>query len=261
MKNKGIKAAVLAIVSICIFTGCTGGAGTHAQTGSQSIGQVIQSGINEADSLAVAGKEDSTAPAEDSSNGTVVKLSEETDTGRNSGTGNGSEEGSVSGNEAETNSVTDNTEDTSAGADEGSENGMTEEISEDPAKDSNETEKKDQDIYTNIDVDLSVLSGGLVYSEVYNMMADPNSYIGKVIKMTGSYSYYYDEMGDKEYHACIIQDATACCAQGIEFVTTDDFKYPDDFPETGQDITVTGVFDIYYEADFVFMTLRDAVIG
>ena len=260
MKNKGIKAAALAIASVFIFTGCTEGAGTHAQTGPQSIGQVIQSGINEADSSAGAGKEDSAAPAEDSSNGTVVNASEETDTGRNSGTENGSEEGSVSGNEAETNSVTDNTEDTSAGADEGSENGMADEISDDPAKDSNETEKTDQDLYTNIDVDLTVLSGGLVYSEVYNMMSDPDSYIGKVIKMTGSYSYYYDESGDKEYHACIIQDATACCAQGIEFEPTNEFTYPDSFPRTGEDITVIGVFDIYYEIDFAFMTLRDAVI-
>ncbi len=67
-------------------------------------------------------------------------------------------------------------------------------------------------------------------------------------------------MEDKEYHACIIQDATACCAQGIEFEPTADYVYPTDFPATGEDITVIGVFDIYYEADFVFMTLRDAKI-
>ena len=43
----------------------------------------------------------------------------------------------------------------------------------------------------------------------------------------------------------IIQDATQCCAQGIEFVPLEDYTYPDDFPEIGENICVTGVFDTY----------------
>ena len=109
-----------------------------------------------------------------------------------------------------------------------------------------------------IDVDLTVLSSTMVYSEVYNMMVKPDDYIGKTVKMTGMYSYYHDDATGNDYHACIIQDATACCAQGIEFTTTDEFKYPDDYPEMGDDVTVIGRFDIYYEGDFCFMTLLDA---
>lgn len=125
--------------------------------------------------------------------------------------------------------------------------------SQEPEKVAQETQEEGD-----IDVDLTVLSSTMVYSEVYNMMVKPDDYIGKTVKMTGMYSYYHDDATGIDYHACIIQDATACCAQGIEFTTIDEFKYPDDYPEMGDDVTVIGRFDIYYEGDFCFMTLLDA---
>lgn len=68
------------------------------------------------------------------------------------------------------------------------------------------------------DLDLSKLSGTVVYSQVYNMMAEPDAYLGQVIKMAGYYSAYEDKERGVVYHACVIPDATACCAQGIEFI-------------------------------------------
>ena len=76
----------------------------------------------------------------------------------------------------------------------------------------------------------------------------------------GLFSYYHDDSTNKDYYACIIQDATACCAQGIEFVLTDDYTYPDDYPEPGEEICVAGTFETYMEADFLFMNLKDAWI-
>ena len=38
-----------------------------------------------------------------------------------------------------------------------------------------------------------------------------------IVKMEGLYATAYDDASDKRYYACIIQDATACCSQGIEF--------------------------------------------
>ena len=111
-----------------------------------------------------------------------------------------------------------------------------------------------------IDIDLTVLSSDLVYAEVYNMMARPDDYVGKVVKMTGAYSYYHDDATGSDYHACIIQDATACCAQGIEFVPTAEYSFPEDYPADGEDVTVVGIFDVYLEADFAFLTLREADI-
>ncbi len=107
-------------------------------------------------------------------------------------------------------------------------------------------------------IDLTIMSSTVVYAEVYNMMYYPEKYVGKTIKMTGLYDDYYDEATAKRYHACIIMDATACCAQGIEFILTDDYEYPSDYPEEADDITVEGVFDIYTEESGDYCTLRNA---
>ena len=107
-----------------------------------------------------------------------------------------------------------------------------------------------------IDIDLTSLSSTLVYSEVYNMMSIPENYIGKTIKMNGTYTYYRDDSSGLEYYSCIIKDATACCAQGIEFVPDN----PEAIPADGADVTVVGVFDTYMEGEYMYCTLRDATI-
>lgn len=110
------------------------------------------------------------------------------------------------------------------------------------------------------DVDLTQLSSTMVYSEVYNMMCYPENYIGKSVKMNGSYTSFYDEATDKHYSACIIMDATACCAQGIEFELTDDFVYPQDYPNEGDPICVVGTFETYNEGENRYCTLKNATI-
>ena len=103
-----------------------------------------------------------------------------------------------------------------------------------------------------IDVDLTKLSSTMVYSEVYNMITSPDQYIGKTVKMKGPFAFYYDEATDTRYYACIIRDATACCAQGIEFVLTDDY------PQVDEEICVVGVFDTYRDGEYTYCTLRNA---
>ena len=107
-------------------------------------------------------------------------------------------------------------------------------------------------------VDLTVMSSTVVYGQVYNMMYYPEKFIGKTVKMKGLYSDYYDQASGKHYYACIIMDATACCAQGVEFILTEDYKYPDDYPEDGDEITVEGTFDVYEEDGGSYCTLRNA---
>ena len=109
-----------------------------------------------------------------------------------------------------------------------------------------------------IDVDLTAISGILVYSEVYNMMSTPENYMGKKIKMEGIYAIYFDDTYSTRYDACIVQDATACCATGIEFELSDELKFPDDYPEEGDIITVEGIFDTYDEGSYTYCTLRNA---
>ena len=115
-----------------------------------------------------------------------------------------------------------------------------------------------------VDVDLTVLSSTMVYSEVYNMLYyDPESYYGKTIKMTGVFSIYQMVVDgvtqpDPVAYACIIADATACCAQGMEFVLEGDFTYPDDYPELGAEITVIGEFQPYEENGMTWYHLINA---
>ncbi len=110
----------------------------------------------------------------------------------------------------------------------------------------------------NSNIDLTVLSATAVYGEVYNMMYYPEKYIGKIVTMQGLYSDYLDEATGKHYYACVIMDATACCAQGIEFILTKDYKYPDDYPKEGDNITVKGIFDTYEEEGGMYCTLKEA---
>ena len=109
-----------------------------------------------------------------------------------------------------------------------------------------------------VDVDLTALSSTMVYSEVYSMLTAPEEYIGKTVKMSGRYTSFHDETTGNDYNACIIRDATACCAQGIEFELNSQYTYPDDYPQEDEQITVTGVFTTYQEGNSTYCTLRNA---
>ena len=111
-----------------------------------------------------------------------------------------------------------------------------------------------------IDVDLTTLSGTMVYAEVYDMMFSPEKYIGKKIKMRGQFAYYEDTETENIYFACIISDATACCSQGIEFVLAEKRNFPADYPSEGTEITVSGTFETYEEYGNRYCRLANATL-
>ena len=100
---------------------------------------------------------------------------------------------------------------------------------------------------TKVDLDLTKMSSTFVYSQIFNMMVEPEQYLGKTIKMKGLFASYDlpPEFGRKKSFAVIILDATACCQQGIEFIWEGYHPYPQDYPKEGNPITVTGVFKMY----------------
>ena len=110
-----------------------------------------------------------------------------------------------------------------------------------------------------VDIDLTKLSSTMVYAEVYSMLSEPRNYIGKTVRMQGDYSFFHDKVNDVMYHACLIKDATACCAQGLEFVLNDDYQYPEDYPKPGDEVTIVGQFNFYNEGDYIYYNLIDAV--
>lgn len=112
-----------------------------------------------------------------------------------------------------------------------------------------------------IDVDLTQLSSTMVYAEVFNMLVSPESYEGKTIKMRGNFNYYQamtveGKMMDRLFYACSIADATACCAQGLEFELAGNKKFPDEYPPRGSEITVVGTFEIYKDKKYGFTSSR-----
>lgn len=112
-------------------------------------------------------------------------------------------------------------------------------------------------------VDLTALSSTMVYAEVFAMMSSPEDYVGKTVKMQGIFSkgqlYAAGSLNDGgTVFACVIQDATACCAQGIPFELAGDHTYPQDYPELGDAITVVGTFEIHQQEGMQFCRLRDA---
>lgn len=107
-----------------------------------------------------------------------------------------------------------------------------------------------------IDVDLTMMSGTVVYAQVFDMVSQPEFYIGQTVRMHGVFAMA--EGADRNYYACVIADAAACCAQGIEFVLQGSPSFPDDYPELGTRITVQGTFDTYMEDGVRYCQLINA---
>ncbi|MBR1914070.1 MAG: hypothetical protein IJ827_04520 [Lachnospiraceae bacterium] len=111
---------------------------------------------------------------------------------------------------------------------------------------------------SDVDIDLTLMSSTMVYSQVLQMMMEPQGFVGKTVRMEGEYNYFHSDENGKDYFACIVQDATACCAQGIEFMLDDTYRYPEDYPEDFAYITVSGTFSTYEEDGMMYCTLLDA---
>ncbi len=111
--------------------------------------------------------------------------------------------------------------------------------------------------YEEIDLDLTAMSDTVMYSVVTDMANNPEEYMGRTVKITGAFASMYGEDQGKMLYACLIQDATACCSQGLEFEPTEE---PDESLEQGDEITVVGILDFYEEDDVTYCTLRNAVM-
>ena len=64
----------------------------------------------------------------------------------------------------------------------------------------------------------------------------------------------------QNYFYCIIEDALACCAQGLEVELADpSAAYPQDYPAEGSQVRVVGTVELYEENGFRYLHLTDAV--
>ncbi len=106
------------------------------------------------------------------------------------------------------------------------------------------------------DVDLTILDAQMTYAQVYDMVYNPSLYEGKKVRAAGAFAHAED--GGKDYFAVMIKDATACCAQGLEFELEGEHKFPDDYPDTDANIIVWGEFASYEESGYTYITLKNA---
>lgn len=142
---------------------------------------------------------------------------------------------------------------------------MTEDAEETTETETTTTEVTAEDsTIPGVDYDLTSMSKDMVYATIYQVMYEPDKYVGKVFRVQGPYyPVYVDETG-KYYHYCLIQDAAACCTQGMEFVWEDGSHiYPDEYPAENTEITVQGTFEIYTEdedSSFVYFRLNPATL-
>jgi hypothetical protein len=94
---------------------------------------------------------------------------------------------------------------------------------------------------SSIDVDMTKLSSTMAFAELYNIMVNADDYLGKTVKIRGSYNAMLSDLTNQYCHLVIIGDATSCCEIGIEFVWNGSHEYPEDYPEVYKRIEVVGV--------------------
>ena len=112
---------------------------------------------------------------------------------------------------------------------------------------------------SSVDIDLTVMSSDMVYATVYQLMFESDDYVGKTIKVRGNYLASWYDKTQQYYHCVIIQDATACCAQGLEFIWGDgSHAYPDDYPANDTEVEIIGEFETYVEDGYEYCRLKNA---
>ncbi len=97
-----------------------------------------------------------------------------------------------------------------------------------------------------MDVDLTALSSTMVFAEVLHMMQEPSDYMGKIIRVRGPYATNFYPPTGLNYHYVVVEDAAACCAQGLEFIWSGEHA-AEDYPKKQARIEVVGKFDCYEE--------------
>lgn len=120
------------------------------------------------------------------------------------------------------------------------------EINEDKNEENKKAENVGEENQKDIDYDLTEMNSDMIYATVFMVVQDPESYAGKTFKIYGNSYAFPTTEGKSMTHYCLIKDALACCAQGLEFISSNsDEKYPDD----GDEIVVTGTLESYTVED------------
>jgi hypothetical protein len=104
-------------------------------------------------------------------------------------------------------------------------------------------------------VDMARFSDTMAYSQMMNIALSAEEYAGQTIRASGFYLAYTLEDTGEVLHYIAQQDAAACCSIALRFELTGTHQYPQDYPEQGSDILVTGVISTFTFNDYVYPLL------
>ena len=111
---------------------------------------------------------------------------------------------------------------------------------------------------SNVDIDLTRMGKTMALSQMFQVLADPEEYDGKSIRLTGEFLPCQNAQTGETYYTCIIQDNTACCTELIEFDEMADAENSE-VPEEGDEVTIQGVFALVEdEVDGWYCKIVDA---
>ncbi|NCB41984.1 MAG: hypothetical protein EOM59_05140 [Clostridia bacterium] len=115
-----------------------------------------------------------------------------------------------------------------------------------------------------VDVDLTTLNTNMIFSQVSQILNNPEEYMGQSIKIRGQFYALYHEPEEKYYYYVTVCDSTACCFQALEFLWDDGTPvYPDDYPIDKALIEVTGIFEAYKDstdATYYRLATEDVIV-
>lgn len=125
--------------------------------------------------------------------------------------------------------------------------------------------EEQENLVQTIDIDMSEFNKQMTYAEVLAIHMSPEDYLGKTIKLRGTFDFYYEldknsnPIPDKLHLGIIVTDAMECCSLPIDFILKKQDNI-EDLPEQGTEITVTGILEQYKEPWGAFLYLSNAVV-
>jgi len=112
-----------------------------------------------------------------------------------------------------------------------------------------------------VDVDLTSMSQVLIEAQFENIISNSEDFIGKTIRVIGTYFPLYMAEYDTTYHYVIIVYGDDCCQLGFEFRLDGDHVGPDDYPDLNEMIEVTGVLGRYeeYGTSYLYLAVKELI--
>lgn len=106
-------------------------------------------------------------------------------------------------------------------------------------------------------LDLSLLNDTMAYSQLINIIKEPEEYLGTPVIVKGIYTAPFNGFSHQYNYTVTIQDNTQCCAQGIEFIMKDENDL-DKLPQEGETVKISGVLELFEEGKHSYCIISDA---